>query len=70
MGPKKQGFWPKINCSQIKLPNLGLHPLTVGQKVPILDFQSEFFMSKIVQIFLIFFSLNLTHLGGHEKLYH
>ena len=21
MGPKKQGFWPKINCSQMKLPN-------------------------------------------------
>ena len=23
MGPKKQGFWPKINCSQMKLPNFG-----------------------------------------------
>ena len=34
---------------------LCLHPLTVCQKVPILDFQSEFSMSKIVQIFLIFF---------------
>ena len=21
MGPKKQGFWPKINCSQMKLPD-------------------------------------------------
>ena len=21
LGPKKQGFWPKINCSQMKLPN-------------------------------------------------
>ena len=21
MGPQNQGFWPKINCSQIKLPN-------------------------------------------------
>ena len=21
MGPQKQGFWPKINCSQMKLPN-------------------------------------------------
>ena len=21
MGPKKQGFWPKINCSQMNLPN-------------------------------------------------
>ena len=21
MGPKEQGFWPRINCSQMKLPN-------------------------------------------------
>ena len=21
MGPNKQGFWPRINCSQMKLPN-------------------------------------------------
>ena len=21
MGPQKQGFWPKINCSQMKLQN-------------------------------------------------
>jgi hypothetical protein len=21
MGPQSQGFWPKINCSQMKLPN-------------------------------------------------
>ena len=23
MGPKKQGFWSRINCSQMKLPNFG-----------------------------------------------
>ena len=23
MGPKKQGFWPRTNCSQIKLLNFG-----------------------------------------------
>ena len=23
MGPKEQGFWPRINCSQMKLPNFG-----------------------------------------------
>ena len=23
MGPKKQGFWPRINCSQVKLANFG-----------------------------------------------
>ena len=22
LGPKKQGFWPKINCIQMKLPNV------------------------------------------------
>ena len=21
MGPKKQGFWPRINCSQMKIPD-------------------------------------------------
>jgi hypothetical protein len=31
--------------------------VTVGQKVPILDFQSELSMSKTVRIFLNFFSL-------------
>jgi hypothetical protein len=23
MGPKRQGFWPRINRSQMKLPNFG-----------------------------------------------
>ena len=23
MGTKEQGFWPRINCSQMKLPNFG-----------------------------------------------
>ena len=23
MGPKKKGVWPRINCSQMKLPNFG-----------------------------------------------
>ena len=32
MGPKKQGFWPRINCSQI----LGLHPVTVCQKLGVI----------------------------------
>ena len=44
---------------------LCLHPVTVGQKVPILDFQSEFSMSKIIQIFLGFFSLNNMNSGAH-----
>ena len=57
MGPKKQGFWPRINCSQMKLPddesqNSLQFIVTVLKKVPIYDFQSEFSMSKIIPIFL------------------
>ena len=33
--------------------------------MPIFDFQSEFSMSKIIWIFLIFFSLKNTNLGAH-----
>ena len=42
--------------------------MTVGQKVPILDFQSEFSMSKIIRIFLIFFSLKNKNLGANFML--
>ena len=35
------------------------------QKVPKFDFQSQFFMSKIIGIFLIFFSLKNINLGAH-----
>jgi hypothetical protein len=35
------------------------------QKVRKFDFQGQFFMSKIIQIFLIFFSLKNTNLGAH-----
>ena len=35
------------------------------QKMPISDFQSDFSMSKIIRIFLIFFSLKNTNLGAH-----
>ena len=34
------------------------------QKVPTFDFQSQFSMSKIIQIFLILFSLKNTNLGA------
>ena len=46
MGPKKTGFWPRINCSQMKLPDFESPSGDSCQKVPILDFQSEFSMSK------------------------
>ena len=48
----RQGFWPRINCSQMKLPNFESPSGDRLSKVAILDFQSEFSMSKIVRIFL------------------
>ena len=39
--------------------------LPLCPEVPKLDFQSEFFMSKIIRIFLIFFSLKTKNLGSH-----
>ena len=39
--------------------------LPAQRKVQKLDFQSEFSMSKIIQIFLIFFSLKNKNLGVH-----
>ena len=43
---------------------LSLHLVTVRQKVPILDFQSEFSMSKIIRIFLKKFSLKNINLSA------
>ena len=36
-----------------------------GQKVPKFDFQSQFSMSKMIRIFLNFFSLKNINLGDH-----
>ena len=44
---------------------LSLRLVTVCQKVPILDFQLEFSTSKIIRIFLIFYSLKNINLGAH-----
>ena len=44
---------------------LSLHLVTVCQKVPILDFQSEFSMWKIIRICLNFFSMKNSCLGAH-----
>jgi hypothetical protein len=52
MRPKKQGFWPRVNCSQIKLPDFESPSGDGLSKSAILDFQSEFSMSKIIRIFL------------------
>ena len=52
---KSKVFGQKSTVVKWNYQILCLHPVTVGQKVPILDFQSEFSMSKIVRIFLIFF---------------
>ena len=36
MDPKKQGFWPRVNCSQMNYQILGLHPLTVSQNLGVI----------------------------------
>jgi len=59
-GTKLQRFLPKNQHTQGKLLNLRIG--VVGrwcQKVPKFDFQSQFSMSKIIGIFLIFFSLKI-----------
>ena len=48
MGPQKQGFWPKINCSQMKLPNFVSPSSDSWSKSANFGLSSEFSMSKIV----------------------
>ena len=60
LGPKKQGFCQKINCSQMKLLDL----LTVRQKVPILDFQRIFYVKNCLNL-SDFFSLKNNCLEAH-----
>ena len=50
---KLERFLPKNQHTQRKLLNFGL--MASCQKVPKFDFQSQFSMSKIIRIFLIFF---------------
>ena len=65
MGPKKQGFWPRINILKENLCILWIQWITIRQKVPKSYFQSWFSMSKIDGIILIFFSLMNINLGDH-----
>ena len=64
MGPKKEGFWPRINCNQMNLPDFESPSGDGLSKSAISDFQSEFSMSKIICIFLKKFSLRNIHLGA------
>ena len=43
MGLKKQGFWPRINCSQMKLPNFGSPSSDGSSKI------GRHFSNKVVQ---------------------
>ena len=52
-----KGFGQESTVVKWNYQILSLHLVTVCLKVPILDFQSEFSMTKIVRIFLNFFSL-------------
>jgi hypothetical protein len=64
----KQGIqnW-KDFCLKINIPKGNYWILRIGrcQKVPKSDFQSQFSMSKIIGIFLNFFSLKNINLGTH-----
>ena len=53
MGPQTQSFRPKINCIHMKLPDFESPSGDSLPKVPILDFQSEFSMSKIIRVFFL-----------------
>ena len=54
LGPKKLDFWPKINLLKENHRSLWFQLLTVCQKGPKSYFQSDFSMSRIIRIFLIF----------------
>ena len=60
----EEGFWLKIDCSQIKLPNLEYWNSGELSKCQNFYFQSQFSMSKSIRIFLNFFSLKNTNLGA------
>ena len=50
---KKQDFGQESTVFKWNYQILSLHLVTVRQKVPILDFQSEFSMSKIIRVFFL-----------------
>jgi hypothetical protein len=58
--PKNQHTRIKGNCGILRIGGMGR-----CQKVSKFDFQSQFSMSKIIQIFLNFFLLKNTNLGAH-----
>ena len=56
-----KGFWLKSNTTKGNCWILRIDVVGRCQKVPIFYFQSQFSMSKIIKIFLIFFPLENTH---------
>ena len=64
-GTKLERVLPKNQHTQRKLLNLKNWVNGEVSKVPKFDFQSQFSMSKIIRIFLNFFSLNNINLGAH-----
>ena len=54
-GTKLERVLPKNQLTQRKLLNFENWVMGTCQKVPKFDFQSQFSMSKSIQIFLIFF---------------
>ena len=64
-GTKLEIFSPKNQHAQRKLLNFENWVHGEVSKVPKFDFQSQFSMSKIIRIFLIFFSFKNINLGAH-----
>ena len=67
-GTKLERFLPKNKHTQRKLSNFEnwvSGEVSKSAKSQPLDFQSQFSMSKIIRIFLIFFSLMNINLGAH-----
>ena len=62
---KLERFLPKNQHTQWKLLNFEFWINGELSKVPKFDFQSQFYMSKIIRIFLENFSLKYTNLGAN-----
>ena len=62
MGPQNQGFWPKINCNQMKLPNFVSSSGDSSSKI------GHDFSIKVVQKL----KLSINHFykkGAHKQLF-
>ena len=62
--------WKIVLFHKKKFCQMNIRSKSSDQKMPISDFQSQFSMSKIIRIFLNFFSLKNINLGAHFCYWH